>query len=285
VEETADVLCGKAVPNLMMKPQIPENKWIQSTPDGIENHKGLWGGKLFTFSKLPSTNTWAKKNLPLCRNGDIIVARHQTEGRGRFSRFWFAPDSKCLTLSVVLSQSHVPENSSQLGQLAALAIRKTLDGYNIDSHLKWPNDVYASEKKIAGILSELDSKEKKVVLGIGLNVNISKKDLSLAGLNEVTSMMLLKGTSFPLEAVQKNLLSNLEIYFQKAKEQGILFAMTEWSKHDWLSGCTIEIIREGTKTVGLYNGLDDKGRLCVRSTAEKKTTYFNGDVRKINPLK
>ena len=97
----------------MMKPQIPENKWIQGKPDSIENSKGLWGGRLFTFARLSSTNVWTKKNLRFFRNGDIIITRHQTEGRGRFSRSWFSPGLKFLTLSVVFSDTHIPVNTSQ----------------------------------------------------------------------------------------------------------------------------------------------------------------------------
>ena len=268
----------------MMKPQIPENKWVQGKPDSIENSKGLWGGRLFTFARLSSTNVWTKKNLRFFRNGDIIITRHQTEGRGRFSRSWFSPGLKCLTLSVVLSETHIPENPSQTGQLAALAIRKILESYDISAWLKWPNDVYVNGKKISGILSEFDNREKKVILGIGLNINVKENDLFLAGLKDATSMMVEKHQSFPLEAMQKDLLLNLEIYIGQSQKKGMQQAMTEWSKHDWLTGCMIEIVREKNKTIGLYKGLDEEGRICLRTPSDKNCVFSDGHVRKIKSI-
>ncbi|MCK5849556.1 MAG: hypothetical protein KAH23_01480, partial [Kiritimatiellae bacterium] len=64
--------------------------------------KGLWGGRLIIFESLPSTNKWVLDPANDCRHGDIIYARAQTCGRGRFHRDWHTPGNTCLTISIVI---------------------------------------------------------------------------------------------------------------------------------------------------------------------------------------
>lgn len=124
-----------------------------------------------------STNTllttWIKEeNVP---EGSILVARRQTQGRGQKGNSWHSLPYENLTFSMVLYPLaiHVTEQFV-LSQLTALAVREVLLDKYTDISIKWPNDIYAGDRKIAGILIENNLNGKQIascILGIGLNVN------------------------------------------------------------------------------------------------------------------
>lgn len=124
------------------------------------------------FDTLDSTNSEALRgNYP---EGTIVVADHQTDGRGQRGNVWNSEKSKNLTISVV----HYPDipiaESFRISMAAALSITDLLMSFGIDSKIKWPNDIYVGDLKIAGILIENslagDSLIRKSVIGVGLNV-------------------------------------------------------------------------------------------------------------------
>ena len=102
----------------------------------------------------------------------VLVADHQTQGRGRHSRSWVSPPGKNLLFSVLLYPRCELADYGWLTQLAALSVREACQQLTgIAPQLKWPNDVLADGGKLAGILAELVAGGPAVVLGIGLNVN------------------------------------------------------------------------------------------------------------------
>ncbi len=124
------------------------------------------------FDVLESTNTEAlTKDYP---EGTIIWAQFQTKGRGQRGNIWNAKASENLTFSVVLCPGRLLLDSYPISMAAALAVVKTLNTYGIEAKIKWPNDIYVGDLKIAGILIEnslsSDSVITKSVIGVGLNV-------------------------------------------------------------------------------------------------------------------
>ena len=115
----------------------------------------------------------------------VLVADHQTQGRGRHNRSWVSPPGKNLLFSVLLHPRCELDDYGWLTQLAALSVREACQQLTGSSaQLKWPNDVLANDGKLAGILAELVAGGPAVVLGIGLNVNWpgpEMTDLEVAG--------------------------------------------------------------------------------------------------------
>ncbi len=140
------------------------------------------GHRIESHTQVASTNDIAiargKVGAP---EGTVVIAEHQTAGRGRYGRRWEAPPRKCLLVSVVLRhrllQDQVPI-PNLIGAIAiASAIRTT---HGLDARIKPPNDVRIKKKKVAGLLTELayDTEQQSFfVLGFGVNVNITLADL------------------------------------------------------------------------------------------------------------
>ena len=107
--------------------------------------------------------------------GSVVVADFQTAGRGQIGNTWESEAGKNLMFSLVLYPTCIPANRQFLiSQIAALSVKETLDSYTDHVTVKWPNDIYWKEKKIAGMLIEVDltgSSLSNAIIGIGININ------------------------------------------------------------------------------------------------------------------
>ncbi len=110
----------------------------------------------------------------------VLVADHQTDGRGQFGRKWLSRPSENLLFSIYFEPDIKPSVASALTQIACQTIVEVLTHYQISCEIKKPNDVLVNGKKICGILTESSSKGENleyVIVGIGLNVNGSEETL------------------------------------------------------------------------------------------------------------
>ena len=112
--------------------------------------------------------------------GTLVIAEHQTAGRGRYGRKWEALPGKCLLVSVVLRHRLLRDQVALPNLVGAIAIARAIrTTYGLDARIKPPNDVRIKEKKVAGVLTELayDAQQHPFfVLGFGVNVNITLAD-------------------------------------------------------------------------------------------------------------
>lgn len=144
---------------------------------------------LVYLDKCGSTNVFAnvliKNNL--IEDFTIVIAEHQTQGKGQANMDWQSEDGKNLTFSIVIKPHFlVAENLFYLSIIASLSVQDSLAYFGIkDLKIKWPNDIYVMNKKICGILVESHIQDKNVnssIIGIGLNVNqklfLSEKAIS-----------------------------------------------------------------------------------------------------------
>ena len=113
--------------------------------------------------------------------GTLVIAEHQTAGRGRYGRKWEAPPGKCILASVVLRHRLLQDQVPLPNLIGAIAIARAIrTKYGLDAQIKPPNDVRIGKRKIAGVLTELayDAQQQAFfVLGFGVNVNITLADL------------------------------------------------------------------------------------------------------------
>jgi len=113
-----------------------------------------------------------ENNLP---EGFVLYTDFQSAGKGQMGNSWESDEGKNLLFSMVLYPKNIaPWEQFLISQLVSLAIKKTLDEYTDGITIKWPNDIYWHDKKIAGILIENSLQGKNIsytILGIGLNVN------------------------------------------------------------------------------------------------------------------
>ena len=243
--------------------------------------KGLWAGRLRTFDELPSTNTWMLEHAAELRHGDVVRARAQTAGRGRLARAWLALPGRSLTFSCALCDAPFIPLGPNIGQFAACAVADTLAEFGLAAALKWPNDVMVADRKIAGILVEMADAPSVLVLGIGLNVNVTEDEFRAAALDRpATSMQAAAGRSFHVDTVLRALLGQLQVWLDQAVSEGLAPMLARWATADWLAGRDIEVQTATGTVAGRYAGLDELGRLRV-TRAGGEVALWTGDVVRI----
>jgi len=217
------------------------------------------GSNILFFENLPSTNTRTayllkKNNLP---EGTVVYTNYQSEGRGYSGNKWESEDGKNLLISIVLFPSFInPSDQFLISMAISLGICDFLSRFIPDFSIKWPNDIYVNNDKIAGILIESSVIDKKIeftIAGIGLNIN-QEKFISTAP-NPV-SLFLLTGISYDLTVCLNQLGTDLDKRYKQliAGYSGLikkeyvskLYHLDEWREfRDIKGGFTGRILTVG----------------------------------------
>lgn len=154
-----------------------------------------WAPEVRFLEQTTSTNTvaaeWARDGAA---EGCIVVADHQTAGRGRMDRSWFSRPGAGLLFSIVLRPSLSVEHFGLINLVAGVAMCRALEILSIGARLKWPNDILTDGKKVCGMLSEMVN-GTALILGVGVNVNLSVDDLPAEIRDSATSLSQVTGRS------------------------------------------------------------------------------------------
>ncbi len=137
-----------------------------------------WMGRAVEIhEEIGSTNTRAVAlALAGAAAGTVVLAEHQTEGRGRLGRRWHSPTGSALLMSIILRPRVAPQQAHRAMMVCSLAAIEAIERTcGLRAQVKWPNDVVIDGKKLGGMLAEMglrDGALDYVVVGLGLNVNL-----------------------------------------------------------------------------------------------------------------
>ena len=139
------------------------------------------GCQIEHYPQVASTNDIAIERGKIgAAEGALIIAEHQTAGRGRYGRSWEAPAGKCLLVSVIFRHRLLRDQIALPNLIGAMAIAQAIrTTHGLDARIKMPNDVRIKKKKVAGVLTELAYDQEHqpfFVLGFGVNVNCILED-------------------------------------------------------------------------------------------------------------
>jgi BirA family transcriptional regulator, biotin operon repressor / biotin---[acetyl-CoA-carboxylase] ligase len=164
-------------------------------------------GRDYTY--VESTASTQLLLTPDAAEGTVVVADEQTEGRGRLGRPWFALPGSSLLCSVQLRPAVPGNRLPELTGVAARACAEAIAGLcGLEPELKFPNDLLVEGRKVAGILAE--AREGRIVLGIGVNVNISEEELPGGVDRPATSLLVETGRELDRAELLVELLERLE---------------------------------------------------------------------------
>ena len=173
--------------------------------------RGHFGHEYLYVDSTPSTQLLLGTDAP---EGAVVVAGGQTAGRGRLGRQWLAPAGSSLLCSVQLRPRVDPRRLPELTGVAARAAADAIQAVSgLAPELKNPNDLLIGGRKVAGVLAE--AREERVVLGIGINVNIDAADLPTEVDLPATSLLVETGREVHRAALLVELLDRLERRYDK----------------------------------------------------------------------
>jgi len=236
------------------------------------------------FDELDSTNEHLKKAIlqKELASETVFVAKNQTAGKGRKQRGWLSKAGKNLTFSVLIKTTAPAETLSSITLTAGLAVAKALQSKNICAKVKWPNDVMVEDKKVCGILTELvgidEAGECRLILGIGINVNMNQKDADNID-KPTTSLSILTKNSYNLPEILDEILAQLKIEIQKWKAQGFASIKNQWKQNCVHTDQLINITNiKGNLISGLFDGVSDLGELTIITDCGNSVPIIEGDI-------
>jgi len=240
------------------------------------------GQALHCFEEIGSTNDAAKDLAEEgAAHGEVVVAESQSSGRGRRGRPWVSPPRRNLYFSVVLRPDLPPARAPELTLVASVAVCDALRQAGVEAGIKWPNDLLASGKKIAGILTELSAEPDRVhwvVVGVGVNVNARPEDFPEELRGEATSVLLERGQPAPRALFAAACLTSLEGWIDRHAEEGFGAIRDAWRARSVTLGREVSVRVEGRDVQGVAEDLDDRGALLVR-TRSGLERVDSGDVK------
>lgn len=221
-----------------------------------------WASRVIFLPECGSTNdegrTLAIKGAP---DLSVVLTERQTAGRGRRGQPWACPPGEGLAFSLILRPQEPAALWSRLALAAGLALAETLESFGVSAELKWPNDVWVGGKKICGILVEADS--RFVVVGVGLNVNVSEFPADLA--HPATSLALELGEKVSREEVLVSCLQRLQLRLDQIGA-GFGDLLDDWSTRCVLTGHDVRLDAGGEVKTGRVEGLSKLGELLLRTS-------------------
>ena len=235
--------------------------------------------KLITVNKLNSTNNYAQKLLKKNSNSEsfVVWAKNQTAGRGLRENKWWSSVGESLTFSLVLQKMDFPiDKVFLLNMISSLAIHRVIEKYTKNVWIKWPNDIYVNNKKIAGLLIENTIRASNIItsiIGCGININQMKFPEYLSS---ATSLGLITDKKFNLSNLLNEFLDSFSFYFEKRNQ--IQFLFQEY--YSVLLG--FEQLSTYSDKNGVFNGqivgVDDIGRLKINDENGQIRLYLFKEV-------
>lgn len=237
------------------------------------------GKKIYYFDAPSSTMDIAMdlgiKGAP---EGTLVLAETQTKGRGRLSRTWFSPKYKGIYLSLLLRPKILPYQAPIFTLLAAVSICEAVKEItDLDVQIKWPNDILIHDKKLGGILTELDAETDEVrfiIIGIGINVNNDKRTL-VAG---ATSLKNEKKESIIRLELLKGILRKIEVNYLKFQGKGTQPILEKWRDYSITLGKRVKVNFHQRHIEGEAVDIDTDGGLLVRRDSGLVEKITAGDV-------
>ncbi len=209
-------------------------------------------------------------------NWTVVITEYQTSGRGQMQTKWTSEKNKNLLFSVLIRFNELNANHQFYMNCAiSLGIYKALTKHKIEGlTIKWPNDILAGNKKIAGILIEntlVKDSIKYTVVGIGLNVNQTGFPVLLPN---ATSMKLLLNKDFNRDLLLKEIVDNLKYYINFIEKKEFIFLKEQYEKVLYKIGIThsFESNKGNTFTAKII-GINQQGKLLVKQDNEDINEY------------
>ena len=245
------------------------------------------GARVMVFDEIDSTNREAMRQAESgAEEGLVIIADHQTEGRGRLGRSWFTAGEDALALSTLLRPEMMPEHVPQLSLLTAVALHRALVKHVPDIRIKWPNDLLVHGAKIAGILTEMRGEPghvHAVVLGIGLNIRKPQQGWPKEIPQAVTDLTTASGQPVSRLRIAAELIEALDTCYDEYLNHGFARIREWWWEAHAASGQMVRAHGHSGYVEGIAEALDEDGALLMRVDGGLQR-FVAGDIELIGEL-
>lgn len=253
----------------------------KSVIEELLQESGSEPARLDIFHSIDSTNQYLLDQLDNHKTGvHCCLAEMQTHGRGRRGRHWLSPYAKSIYLSFAVWLNLPMYQISGLSLVVGVGVAQTLDKLGIvNVGLKWPNDLHINEKKIGGILVELQGEAEgpvRVVIGLGVNVQLP---LSIKQqIDQPVTDLADNTTELPLRnLICATLIKQLESKLGRFEAEGLSPFIEEWKQFDVYLGKQVSLSSAAGSVEGIYQGIGESGELLLQ-TPDGVLSFNAGEV-------
>ena len=262
-----------------------KNKHDILTVEGIKRNLSarFIGADIYLFDAIDSTNDYALKLAKEgAKEGTVVLSESQSKGKGRLGRSWFSPSGANIYLSIILRPQMPTSQIPLLTFAAAIAVAKAIrNAANLDADIKWPNDILIRGKKVAGILSEMGAEKDKVnfaIVGIGINVNLDKKDIPLELIDKATSIKIESNSLIDRTNLICRIIENLEEWYNLFERKGINDIIKEWKRLAITIGRDVKVQSGNSFVEGRAVDIDENGALLIKDRDGIIQRVLSGDI-------
>jgi BirA family biotin operon repressor/biotin-[acetyl-CoA-carboxylase] ligase len=244
--------------------------------------------RVLRYESLPSTNTEvARLAAQGAAEGVAIVADEQTAGRGRLQRAWSSPKGAGLYFSILLRPVLAMQRWPLITFVAALAVGDALrEAAAVETDIKWPNDLLASERKICGILAEAIETPAGRAVVVGIGINLTNEAFPADLVNVATSVAHESGRPAEREGILSALLQALSRWYSLLHEpDGAEKIVAAWaSRSSYATGKLVQVTNGDEVLQGVTRGVENDGALRLETTHGLQLIRA-GDVTSVRPAR
>ncbi|WP_338804009.1 bifunctional biotin--[acetyl-CoA-carboxylase] ligase/biotin operon repressor BirA [Xenorhabdus griffiniae] len=243
----------------------------------IENY--LPNDRIEVIPVIDSTNQYILEKLAELDSGDACVAEYQYAGRGRRGRKWVSAFGRNLYLSMYWRLEQGPAAAIGLSLVVGIIIAEVLNRQGAESvKVKWPNDLYLDDKKLAGILVELTGKTgdaAHVVIGIGMNISMSSDQQR--SINQNWTNLQQSGTIIERNKLVAEIIVELKKALIQFENEGLDSFIPRWFELDNFINRSVKLIIGDQEVHGIARGIDQQGALLLDIDGVV-TPYIGGEI-------
>ncbi|MBR0289152.1 MAG: biotin--[Selenomonadaceae bacterium] len=216
-------------------------------------------------------------------DGTIVVAEEQTGGKGRLERNFYSPRGKGIWFSVIMRPKLLPKDAPKCTLMAAVAVVEAMKRFNLKAGIKWPNDIMFDGRKLVGILTEMTGEIGKIsyiVIGVGINVNISRDEFPEDLRDIAASLSEISGGEISRVKFFRAVLEEFDKLYRKIRTADFDEIFTLWKKYNITLGKNVRVISaiDGLESFsGKAVDLNAEGALVVETEQGLRAVY-SGDV-------
>lgn len=250
--------------------QLLSQAWIsEKVPDG----------SVSVLSVIDSTNQYLLDRIAEIASGDACVAEYQQAGRGRRGRKWFSPFGANLYLSMYWRLEQGPAAAVGLSLVIGMVMAEVLQELGADKvRVKWPNDLYLNDRKLAGILVELTGKTgdaAQIVIGAGINLVMRNVEDSV--INQGWTNLQEAGITIDRNVLAVRLITELRTALALFEEEGLAPWLSRWDQLDNFINRPVKLIIGEREIFGISRGIDKQGALLLEQDGVIKP-WMGGEI-------
>ncbi|EGT4385920.1 bifunctional biotin--[acetyl-CoA-carboxylase] synthetase/biotin operon repressor [Cronobacter malonaticus] len=242
-------------------------------------HSHIKNGSVTVLPVIDSTNQYLLDRLSELHSGDACIAEYQQAGRGRRGRKWFSPFGANLYLSMYWRLEQGPAAAIGLSLVIGIVMAEVLHELGADQvRVKWPNDLYLSDRKLAGILVELTGKTgdaAQIVIGAGINLAMRQVESDIV--NQGWINLQEAGIKVDRNELAIRLIEKLRASLREFEQEGLAPFLTRWEKLDNFIHRQVKLIIGEREIYGISRGIDNQGALLLEQNGVIKP-WVGGEI-------